>query len=118
MAAEGAQGYGTSFGGLPLRTGFIVDSNGLINIDDDGRADADGDGLSLYQELILFGTDPQTADPSNLQYLSYSNNGNSVTITDCDTAASGELVIPDTIEGKPVNSIGLEAFKDLSLIHI
>ena len=29
-----------------------------------------------------------------------------VTIIDCDEAATGELVIPDTIEGNPVTSIG------------
>ena len=75
-------------------------------------ADPDADGLTNYQELIVFGTDPQIADPVNLQYLTYSVNENSVMITDCDTAASGELVIPDTIEGKPVNSIGENAFKD------
>ena len=35
-----------------------------------------------------------------------------VTITDCKTAATGELVIPDTIGGNPVTSIGDEAFRD------
>ena len=59
------------FGGILLRTGLIVDSKSAINIDDD---DTDGDGLTNYQELIVFGTDPQTADPSNLQYLTYSVN--------------------------------------------
>ena len=66
----------------------------------------------MYEELIVFGTDPQTADPSNLQYLTYIINENLVTITDCDTAASGELTIPSTIEGKPVTSIGESAFQD------
>ncbi|MDB4365229.1 hypothetical protein OAG58_01940 [Akkermansiaceae bacterium] len=28
------------------------------------------------------------------------------TITDCKTSATGELVIPNTIEGNPVTSIG------------
>mgnify|MGYP003324004749 CR=1 FL=1 len=48
--------------------------------------------------------------PQALQYLTYSVDENSITITDCDTAASGELIIPSTIEGKPVTSIGREAF--------
>ncbi|MDB4440206.1 leucine-rich repeat domain-containing protein [bacterium] len=33
-----------------------------------------------------------------------------VAITDCNTAATGELVIPNTIEGNPVTSIGDNAF--------
>ncbi len=37
--------------------------------------------------------------------------GATVTITDCDTAASGALVIPETIEGKPVTRIGDYAFR-------
>ena len=44
-----------------------------------------------------------------------------MTITDCDEAASGELVIPDTIEGNPVTSIGESAFsqcKSLTSITI
>ena len=44
--------------------------------------------------------------------LSYDASGDTVTITDCDEAASGALVIPDTIEGKPVTSIGDGAFYD------
>ena len=37
-----------------------------------------------------------------------------IKITDCDTSVSGELTIPDTIEGKKVTSIGSWAFKDCS----
>lgn len=33
-------------------------------------------------------------------------------ITDCNTAATGELVILNTIGGNPVTSIGTFAFKD------
>ena len=40
----------------------------------------------------------------------YSIIGDTVTITDWDAAASGALVIPSTIEGKPVTSIGEYAF--------
>ena len=42
--------------------------------------------------------------------LKYVIKGNTVTITDCDEAATGELVIPDTIGGNPVTSIGERAF--------
>ena len=47
---------------------------------------------------------------ADLSDLIYSITDVKVTITDCKTAASGELVIPDTIEGKPVTSIGGAAF--------
>ena len=43
--------------------------------------------------------------------LKYEIKDGTVTITDCDTSASGRLVIPATIEGKPVTSIGDEAFQ-------
>ena len=43
---------------------------------------------------------------ADLSDLIYTTTDVNVTITDCKTAASGELVIPDTIEGKPVTSIG------------
>ena len=48
-----------------------------------------------------------TADASDLTYKI--ENGE-VTITDCKEDASGELVIPATIEGYPVTSIGDYAF--------
>ena len=42
--------------------------------------------------------------------LNYELRGDAVTIISCDRAASGELVIPAEIEGKPVTSIFFEAF--------
>ena len=46
--------------------------------------------------------------------LEYEIVGGEVTITDCDEAATGGLIIPDTIEGVPVTSIGEEAFSRCS----
>ena len=46
--------------------------------------------------------------------LSYSTANGEVTITDCNTNASGALVIPATIEGLPVTSIGNSAFNSCS----
>ena len=43
--------------------------------------------------------------------LKYEIQGDAVTITGCDKKASGELIIPAIIEGKPVTSIGNEAFQ-------
>ena len=44
--------------------------------------------------------------------LTWITNNEEVTITDCNGAAAGELVIPDTIEGNPVTSIGDNAFQN------
>ena len=49
---------------------------------------------------------------ADLSDLTYDASDATVIITDCDTAASGALVIPETIKGKPVTSIGLSAFWD------
>ena len=43
---------------------------------------------------------------ASLADLTYTTTDGKVTITDCDEAATGELVIPATIEGNPVTSIG------------
>ena len=42
--------------------------------------------------------------------LTYLVEGNSVTITDCETSASGALLIPSSYNGKPVTAIGDLAF--------
>ena len=44
--------------------------------------------------------------------LKYQIKGDAVTITGCDKKASGELIIPDTIEGNPVTSIEEKTFYD------
>ena len=60
--------------------------------------------LSLFGCLSLYAAD--------LSDLTYTTTNGEVTITDCDEAATGELVIPDTIAGNPVTSIGGFAFRD------
>ena len=53
--------------------------------------------------------------------LKYEIKDGTVTITGCDKKASGALTIPATIEGKPVTSIGYQAFstcKSLTSITI
>ena len=47
---------------------------------------------------------------ASLDDLTWTTTGGVVTITDCDGGAKGELVIPVTIEGNPVTSIGTQAF--------
>ncbi|MBQ7817771.1 MAG: leucine-rich repeat protein, partial [Oscillospiraceae bacterium] len=49
-------------------------------------------------------------------YLSYEVTDGEVTITDCDEYYTGELVIPDTLDGYPVTAIGDNAFYDCNRI--
>ena len=58
-------------------------------------------------------TDP-TPTPGILDKLTYEIENGKVTITDCDTPLSGDIVLPSKIEGKPVTSIGDNAFEDCS----
>ncbi|MDB4624436.1 leucine-rich repeat domain-containing protein, partial [Akkermansiaceae bacterium] len=44
--------------------------------------------------------------------LTWAKTGGEIAIVNCNEAATGELVIPDTIEGNPVTSIGDDAFRD------
>ena len=68
--------------------------------------------LSGLLALFLFGVLPLYA--ADLSDLTYTTTDGEVTITDCDEAATGELIIPDTIEGNPVTSIGNSAFLSCS----
>ncbi|MCD8145461.1 MAG: leucine-rich repeat domain-containing protein [Oscillospiraceae bacterium] len=65
--------------------------------------------LAMVVSLMVV---PVSADTTTgtYGYLTYEIEDGAVTITDCDGSASGELVIPDTIEGYPETSIGDYAF--------
>ena len=65
-------------------------------------------GLFLYAVLPLYA--------AGLDDLTWTTTDGEVTITDCDTAATGELVIPDSIGGIPVTSIGDSAFEGCDLL--
>ncbi len=58
--------------------------------------------------LFLFALLPLYA--ADLSDLTYTTTDGEFTITDCREAARGELIIPDTIAGNPVTSIGRQAF--------
>ena len=60
--------------------------------------------LAISLPLLLGGCNQSSS------VLSYEIHGDNVTITDCEVGTSGELVIPDTIKGKPVTTIGEMAF--------
>jgi hypothetical protein len=64
--------------------------------------------LPRHLALLLFASLPLYA--ADLSDLTWTTTNGEVTITDCDEAATGELIIPDTIEGNPVTSIGNSAF--------
>jgi hypothetical protein len=68
--------------------------------------------LTGFLALLLSAAFPLLA--ADLSDLTYTTTDGEVTITDCDEAAAGELVIPDTIEGNPVTSIGRFAFRGCS----
>jgi hypothetical protein len=63
--------------------------------------------MKVLMTLFLFALGVNAA---TLDDLGYTTTAGKVIITDCDEAATGELVIPQIIEGNPVTSIGEQAF--------
>nr|MBR9811084.1 leucine-rich repeat protein [bacterium] len=63
--------------------------------------------MKVLMTLFLFALGVNAA---SLDDLGYTTTGGKIIITNCDEAATGELVIPQTIEGNPVTSIGEQAF--------
>lgn len=66
--------------------------------------------LSVLCLLIIFLPAAVTAE--TYENLTYSVSDGKVTITDCDTSATGTLTIPATIGGYPVTTIATSAFAD------
>ena len=68
--------------------------------------------MKLLQALLaLFACAFLPLHAASLDDLTWTTTEGEVTITDCIESAAGELVIPDTIGGKPVTSIGERAFR-------
>ena len=80
---------------------FVGDIRQMI-IFNSALSDADRVLVESYLADILVESSP----------LTWTTTQGEVTITDCDTGATGGLVIPDTIEGNPVTGIGDYAFED------
>ena len=72
----------------------------------------------LQALLALFACAFLPLHAAGLNDLTYTTTDGKVTITGCDPAATGELVIPDTIDGKPVTSIGGSSFSGRGLASI
>lgn len=69
--------------------------------------------LSVFAVIcLLIAIFPAAVTADTYEDLTYSVSGGKVTITACDTAAAGELVIPATIAGYPVTTIATSAFAD------
>ena len=64
--------------------------------------------MLIMLTIIALGTISVSAATSG--YYTYSVSNKIVTITDCDTSISGEIVIPDTLGGYPVTYIDDSAF--------
>ena len=63
----------------------------------------------MQQHLKLLNEDVEA--PDNLKYK---KEGSGITITGCDPKPTGDLIIPDTIDGLPITSIGKFAFQECS----
>ena len=77
--------------------------------------------LMISSMFFCAGVTGFAADSDILEYLTYEINDGEVIITDCDSSISGEVVIPDTIEGYPVTAIGSYAFswcKEITKVKI
>ena len=66
----------------------------------------------LQAFLALFACSFLPLHAASLKDLTYATTDGKISINRCDRAAKGNLVIPDTIEGKPVAKIGGDAFRD------
>lgn len=57
------------------------------------------------------------ANAADIDYLTYKIENGEATITGCDVNATGEITIPDEIEGAKVTRIGNSAFRKCSLLQ-
>jgi len=81
---------------------FLNTPGGAVALVTSANLDSFGENGSSWNGLTL----------EVIPVLSWITNNGEVTITDCDETATGELIIPATIEGNPVTSIGGSAFRD------
>ena len=67
----------------------------------------------LFLALCALNLKTKAADVSD---LTYNDVRGYITITDCNLDASGELIIPETIEGLPVKKINSKVFQNCTLL--
>ena len=66
--------------------------------------------LAIMLTVLPFGLFTFTTSAATSGYYTYTLTDGKATITDCDTSISGDVTIPDTLDGYPVTSIGDYAF--------
>jgi len=76
-----------------------------------GNADNDTNGDGVPDVIDAFPNDSTECSLASFITYTYTDDGTSVTITDCDVLVSGVMVIPDTIDEVPVTSIEEDAFR-------
>jgi hypothetical protein len=86
-----------------------VGSDAFLGVADGAVASVTMEALSSFGES---GGDWNGLTVDTITPLTWTTTDGKIIITNCDTAATGELVIPDTIEGNPVTSIGDYAFSN------
>ncbi len=67
--------------------------------------------------VSLLAAAPDVSSAADLSDLSWTSSGGEVTITDCDTSATGALAIPATIGGEPVRTIAVSAFRSCTSLE-
>ena len=75
-----------------------------------GAVAVGGEGIELPSIKGLFGSEAQAASEKYDIYTYEVGSDGTVTITDCDSSVRGGATIPSQIDGKPVTSIGDDAF--------
>ncbi len=70
--------------------------------------------IAVVMVVGAFALTPLQADAATSGVLTYTVSNGKATITDCKESASGELIIPSTLGGYPVTSIGERAFYNCS----
>lgn len=63
--------------------------------------------------IALIPTEAQAASQSDLTFT-LNSDGQSYSVSKCNTSANGSLIIPSTYNGKPVTTIGRSAFQACS----
>lgn len=71
---------------------------------------------SLLATAWIAGITTLSSRADSLGNLSYSDNGTSITITDCADDTTGAMIVPSLIDGKPVTAIGDAAFVNCTKI--
>lgn len=101
--------------GLFISSIYHKDDNKTVNSNTDFYSAPSNEEITSTEESSTIST-VSIDDPSDIiNYLTYNvYEGRGVYITDCDTLVTGDIVIPEKIDGQTVKAICNSAFKDCS----